>query len=83
VKADTTYLRALNAEYRQWTGEELYLYASQATEASRTRYTFVSGSITGLAGAEGYLRWALKVLKDGRYTHGAIIDMTPSEETQA
>lgn len=83
MKADTTYLRALNAEYRQWTGEELYLYASQATEASQTVYTFVSGNITSLTGAEGYLRWALETLKDGRYTHDAIIYITPSEETQA
>ena len=83
MKADTTYLRALNAEYRTWTGEDLYLYASQATEASQAVYTFVSGSIASLAGAEGYLRWALETLKGGRYTHDAIIYITPSEETQA
>jgi len=83
VKSDTTYLRALNAEYRAWTGEDLYLYASQATEASQTVYTFVSGSVTSLAGAESYLRWALETLKGGQYTHDAIIYITPSEETQA
>ena len=61
MRPDTTYLRALNAEYRMWTGEGLYLSVSQTTP-DQTVYSFVSGSIVDLTGAEGYLRWALEAI---------------------
>lgn len=80
---DTSYLMALNEEYRTWTGDVLYLYASQATEKSKTMYSFVSGNLTDLSDAEGYLRWALSVIQSGRHSHEELIYMTPTEEMQA
>lgn len=82
MRPDTTYLRALNAEYRMWTGEGLYLSVSQTTP-DQTVYSFVSGSIADLTGAEGYLRWALEAIKSGLHSHNEIIHITPNEETQA
>ena len=82
MKADTTYLRALNAEYRTWTGEDLYLHTSHPTP-NTTRYTFVSGVMPSLNGAEGYMRWALEALRTGRHTHGELVHITPTEKTQA
>ena len=82
MKADTTYLRAMNAEYRTWTGEDLYLHVSQPTP-STVRYTFVSGIMLSLNGAEGYMRWALEALRSGRHTHDELIYIPPTEKTQA
>jgi hypothetical protein len=80
---DLTYLKVLNEEYKTWTGEVLYLYASQATERSKTVYSFVSGNITGLSDAEGYLRWALYGVQSGAHSHDEIAHITPTEEMSA
>jgi hypothetical protein len=79
---DFGHLHDLNSDYRDITGENLYLYASQITRASKVVCTFVSGNAVGLAEAEGYMRWALEVVRNGRLKHDDIIYIPPTKETQ-
>lgn len=56
-------LKAMNDEYRNITGSDLYLYATQP--GSTELFTFQGGKISGLVKAQTYMEWALDAARRG------------------
>jgi hypothetical protein len=56
----------MNKEYKEQTGEEVYLYASTPGDNLGTRYVFVDGTVFGAASAQAYMHALLEAVRAGK-----------------
>lgn len=64
-------VKALNALYRDVTGEDMYT-GTIRYEGEPAKFTFQSGTVQGQKAAEGYMRWVLNRAREGR-AHRALV----------